>query len=334
MIEQIDFLIYRLRYLLVGALVASASFFVFWFLIASIAAAVQDKTRPAVNTTAMAASDSPNAITSGAGAAAYGFGQSMSLIGRASSSGLQSVATTTARDSSYIARSTVDGVTFVACGVGDGVVSATNAVGNGFAFVFHIPGNVFGLVANAHVVSAVIRPADHQPDYNPVPVIDPNSPALLAAKQALPATQGTGQGQAAQPTPPPSAQVAWPIHGAITTLFGVPELPYQAIHTGLDISDGKRPGITPVKAYRQGQVIQTMHTGGLGNHVVVDHGNGVTSVYGHLNSISVQVGQAVDISTILGYEGTTGVSTGPHLHFEIRVNGQAADPHLFISGQP
>ena len=68
--------------------------------------------------------------------------------------------------------------------------------------------------------------------------------------------------------------------------------------------------------------------------MIVDHGNGVTSVYGHLARISVSVGQEVDSSSVLGYEGTTGVSTGVHLHFEIRVNGQAANPHQFISGQP
>jgi murein DD-endopeptidase MepM/ murein hydrolase activator NlpD len=72
----------------------------------------------------------------------------------------------------------------------------------------------------------------------------------------------------------------------------------------------------------------------LGNHVIVDHGNGVTSVYAHLHSISVQVGQDVTLDTTLGLEGSTGASTGTHLHFEIRVNGQAANPQQFISGQP
>jgi murein DD-endopeptidase MepM/ murein hydrolase activator NlpD len=83
-------------------------------------------------------------------------------------------------------------------------------------------------------------------------------------------------------------------------------------------------------------VTEVVHEGRLhlGNHVVVDHGNGVTSVYGHLDSTAVAIGQQVDLNTILGYEGTTGVSTGVHLHFEIRVQGQAADPRQFISGSP
>jgi len=89
-----------------------------------------------------------------------------------------------------------------------------------------------------------------------------------------------------------------------------------------------------VKAFRSGKVIGAETTGGLGNHVIVDHGNGVTSVYGHLAKITVSVGQNVDTTTVLGIEGSTGVSTGPHVHFEIRVNGQATNPHQFISGQP
>jgi murein DD-endopeptidase MepM/ murein hydrolase activator NlpD len=68
--------------------------------------------------------------------------------------------------------------------------------------------------------------------------------------------------------------------------------------------------------------------------VIIDHGKGVTSVYAHLASISVKEGKKVGMDTVLGYEGTTGLSTGVHLHFEIRVNGQAADPRQFISGHP
>jgi murein DD-endopeptidase MepM/ murein hydrolase activator NlpD len=68
--------------------------------------------------------------------------------------------------------------------------------------------------------------------------------------------------------------------------------------------------------------------------VIVDHGNGVTSVYAHMDSIAVKTGQEVGLDTVLGIEGTTGVSTGPHLHLEIRVNGQAANPRQFIDGNP
>jgi murein DD-endopeptidase MepM/ murein hydrolase activator NlpD len=202
-------------------------------------------------------------------------------------------------------------------------------IGSAALFTIRIPVRTVGLVTHASGMNNVLQPADHAP----VPIIDPHSPALLAAQKALPAA----------PAPAPASQAAapsavitpqWPIHGVITTLFGVPELPYQAIHTGLDISDGKAPGTTPILPFRPGTVTDVIHGGGLGNHVVVDHGSGVTSVYGHLNSTSVQVGQVVNESTVLGFEGTTGVSTGTHLHFEIRVNGQAVDPQKFISGHP
>jgi murein DD-endopeptidase MepM/ murein hydrolase activator NlpD len=165
-----------------------------------------------------------------------------------------------------------------------------------------------------------------------VPIIDPNSPELLAALTALPPAKTKDAKQAATRD---NSDPVWPIHGAITTNFGVPHWPYQATHTGLDISDGQASGVTPVKPFRPGRVVDVVASGsGLGNHVVVDHGQGVTSVYAHLASISVKVGQKVAQGTTLGLEGSTGASTGTHLHFEIRVHGRAADPHRFINGQP
>lgn len=173
------------------------------------------------------------------------------------------------------------------------------------------------------VFNAVIKP----PVRTSAQVITPlggdieNLPALPAA---IPA-----------PLPKPDAAAIWPIHGAITTEFGVPHWPYQPTHTGLDISDGKRSGITPILAYRPGRVVQVLHSsGGLGNNVIVDHGNGLTSVYGHMSSTAVQVGQPVDQTSVLGYEGSTGVSTGTHLHFEVRVNGQPVNPRQYVSGLP
>jgi hypothetical protein len=211
-------------------------------------------------------------------------------------------------------------------GIGHGFAFVGIGVARSFAFVFGLPIHVMSSVANSAPVGAVIRPADH----DPVQVIDPSSPELAKARIALatpaPATPS-------QPVPVQPVAI-WPIHGEITTQFGEPEPPYQPIHTGIDISDGKPSGVTPIKAFRKGKVIDVERGGGLGNHVVIDHGSGVTSVYGHLYSIAVAVGQEVDTTTTIGTEGTTGVSTGPHLHFEIRVNGQATDPHQFIAGQP
>jgi len=200
-----------------------------------------------------------------------------------------------------------------------------NTVANSVVFVVRIPMNMYGFISGNRVANALISPAQAQ-EHNDVPIIDPNDPALLAAQKALPAMD-----PAQQPVTTESPVIAWPLHGAITTYFGEKGPHYHPTHTGLDISDGKH---SPITAYRAGTVIAAGRDGGLGNRVIVDHGNGVTSVYGHMSVIYAQVGQKVDTTSTLGLEGTTGVSTGNHLHFEIRINGQAADPLLFISGRP
>ncbi len=193
--------------------------------------------------------------------------------------------------------------------------------------MFSVPGAIFGVVTNSSAVGAVIRPSDHEQS---VPIIDPNSPELLAALSSMPPKNDAYPANQQSNLGP-----VWPIHGEVTTEFGVPHWPYQPTHTGLDISDGKPAGVTPVKPFRPGTVIEAVHSNsGFGNHVIIDHGNGVTSLYGHLDSFTVKVGQQVSLATVIGFEGTTGLSTGVHLHFEIRVNGQAANPHQFVSGQP
>jgi murein DD-endopeptidase MepM/ murein hydrolase activator NlpD len=212
----------------------------------------------------------------------------------------------------------------VAVVIGHVFMALISGIAHTIVFIVQIPINVYEAVSNTKVVNAVITPADHM-HADDVPIIDPNDPALAAAKKALPAVSSTSQA-------PQEAQ--WPIHGAITTYFGEKGPHYHPTHTGIDISDGQRSGVTPVRPFRSGKVIVAERSGGLGNHVIIDHGSGITSVYGHMYSIAVKVGQDVDTTTELGREGTTGVSTGPHVHFEIRVNGQATDPRGFIAGTP
>ena len=69
---------------------------------------------------------------------------------------------------------------------------------------------------------------------------------------------------------------------------------------------------------------------GYGNYVIVEHGNGIETLYGHLSSIDVAPGDKVAVGQVLGREGSSGFSTGPHLHFELRVNGQPTDPMLYL----
>jgi murein DD-endopeptidase MepM/ murein hydrolase activator NlpD len=95
------------------------------------------------------------------------------------------------------------------------------------------------------------------------------------------------------------------------------------MHEGIDIAVGSG---TPVVAAAAGTVIQAGWLGGYGNLVVVDHGNGLATAYAHNSSLAVGVGQAVGQGEVLAYSGSTGNSSGPHVHFEVRVNGAAADP--------
>ncbi len=95
------------------------------------------------------------------------------------------------------------------------------------------------------------------------------------------------------------------------------------MHEGIDLGAGFG---TPIRAAAAGTIINAGWLGGYGNLVVIDHGGGISTAYGHQSSIAVGNGQSVSQGQVIGYVGSTGHSTGPHLHFEVRVNGAAADP--------
>jgi murein DD-endopeptidase MepM/ murein hydrolase activator NlpD len=123
-----------------------------------------------------------------------------------------------------------------------------------------------------------------------------------------------------------------PVPGEIdmTSTFGVrmdPFLNRPAMHTGLDFR-----GMTgePIRATAAGKVTQAGWSGGYGKLVEVDHGNGLATRYGHLSEINVTVGQTIRIGQTIGLLGTTGRSTGPHLHYETRIDGEAVDPQKFL----
>jgi murein DD-endopeptidase MepM/ murein hydrolase activator NlpD len=112
----------------------------------------------------------------------------------------------------------------------------------------------------------------------------------------------------------------WPVNAPITSPFG---WRWGRMHEGIDL--GAAYG-TPIAAAASGVVIYAGWEGGYGNLVVIDHGGGLATAYGHQSRIAVSVGQSVTQGETIGYVGSTGHSTGPHLHFEVRVNGQAVDP--------
>lgn len=120
----------------------------------------------------------------------------------------------------------------------------------------------------------------------------------------------------------------WPTTGVITLEFGESHLPYQPLHTGIDIA-GKRGD--PIAAFMKGKVIYAGEISwGYGKHVIIDNGNNVTSLYAHLNKIYVEKGDEVNQGQIIGLEGSTGWSTGPHLHFQTDVFGIPVNPRTFL----
>jgi murein DD-endopeptidase MepM/ murein hydrolase activator NlpD len=150
--------------------------------------------------------------------------------------------------------------------------------------------------------------------------------ALAAQSAALAATirdaqegaGSTGTGQAA------AAGLIWPCDGVVVSGFG---MRWGRMHEGIDI--GCAYG-APNRAAAAGTVIYSGWLGGYGNLVVVDHGNGLSTAYAHASSVLVGVGQSVSQGETVSLVGSTGNSSGPHLHFEVRVNGQAVDPLLYL----
>jgi len=125
----------------------------------------------------------------------------------------------------------------------------------------------------------------------------------------------------------------WPTHGWLTGTFGGRSDPFTGepgYHTGIDISTDKG---SPVFATGDGTVESAAYTGDYGNFIVVKHGFGLTTRYGHLSAFAVKPGQQVKRGELLGYVGSTGRSTGAHLHYEILANGQLMNP-LQLLTQP
>ncbi|SCM79422.1 Peptidase M23 [uncultured Sporomusa sp.] len=122
----------------------------------------------------------------------------------------------------------------------------------------------------------------------------------------------------------------WPVSGEVTSGFGWRNSPLDSgseLHAGIDIANSMD---TPVVATADGTVVRSEWAGGYGNLVQIDHGNGITTIYGHNSRIIASSGQHVKKGQVIAYVGSTGKSTGPHVHYEIRVNGTAVDPIGFM----
>lgn len=157
--------------------------------------------------------------------------------------------------------------------------------------------------------------------------------AARQAAQAAAASGGSSGGDDDDSSYQPvsgSGQMIWPVNGVITSPFGYRTHPIfgrQILHSGIDI--GVDEG-TPVHAADGGVVVEAGWISGYGYCVIIDHGNGTSSLYGHNSSLAVSSGQAVSQGQVIAYAGSTGNSTGPHVHFEVRVGGEPVDPSAYL----
>ncbi len=122
----------------------------------------------------------------------------------------------------------------------------------------------------------------------------------------------------------------WPVRGAVNSEFGMRQSPWTKapeFHAGLDISANRG---TAVHAPAAGTVVFAGTQPEYGTAVIVDHGQEIKSLYGHLSQVAVQPGQKVERGALLAYSGNTGRSSGPHLHYEILVKGRAVNPRAYL----
>jgi murein DD-endopeptidase MepM/ murein hydrolase activator NlpD len=128
-----------------------------------------------------------------------------------------------------------------------------------------------------------------------------------------------------------STPSVWPVRGWVTSPFGKRISPFTGIptfHEGLDIA--AQTGM-PVVAPADGVVIKAGFGPGYGNMVEISHGYGIKTVFGHNSRLNVKVGQQVKRGDVISYVGDTGSSTGPHLHYEVRLNGLPVNPKKYLN---
>jgi murein DD-endopeptidase MepM/ murein hydrolase activator NlpD len=161
------------------------------------------------------------------------------------------------------------------------------------------------------------RISDLQSESASLAAADAGVKALLAPSQSF---------QDAAPVASSSSSgMIWPVRGIVTSEFGSR---WGSFHPGIDIA---APEGTPIAAAKSGVVVFAgWNDGGYGNFVVLDNGGGVGTAYAHQSRIAVSEGQHVSQGQTLGYVGTTGNSTGDHLHFEVRINGQVQNPRSYL----
>jgi murein DD-endopeptidase MepM/ murein hydrolase activator NlpD len=168
--------------------------------------------------------------------------------------------------------------------------------------IAEVTSEVAALSREEATLSALIRARQLPPEAADAPAAASNAPAAKVG--------GSG--------------VAWPAQGTVTSGFGYR---WGALHAGIDIANNQG---TPVRAAKAGTVILAGWNGGYGNCIVIDHGGGFSTLYGHNVRLRVSEGQRVSQGDLIADMGSTGNSTGPHSHFETRVNGNPQDPMRYL----
>lgn len=183
-------------------------------------------------------------------------------------------------------------------------------IGITFAVLFILPIVAVVVIANAGIAEVASALAAVNPITHRVEVKDANGKVIAELE----------------------ASTVWPVKGYISEEFGVPHMPWQPYHTGIDIANPYGKIGDTVTPFMAGTVIKTLElNSGFGKHVIVDHDNGITSIYGHLSEITTREGAIVKPGDVIGLEGSTGASTGPHVHFEIRLFSIPVNPHTFMA---
>jgi murein DD-endopeptidase MepM/ murein hydrolase activator NlpD len=166
------------------------------------------------------------------------------------------------------------------------------------------------------------------------PVLDVQSTAEEAAESESDEVQNQVRSIQSKSSPE-FLPTMWAHLGKINNEFGFRRNPFGGrnyeFHPGMDI-DGEKGD--QVIAPANGTVIKAGWTGGYGNMIEIDHGNGLTTRYGHLSKIEIQVGDTIERGELIGLIGSTGRSTGPHLHYELRLNDKSINPRFLLPQEP
>lgn len=184
-----------------------------------------------------------------------------------------------------------------------------------FILVLLLPVIAVILLANAGIDIVSDRLATQNTQNNTVEIHDPATGKVIQVVQTT---------------------AVWPVSGVVTLEFGAIDLPYQPLHTGIDIANPRSQVGDPVTAFMPGIVTYAGEISwGYGKHIVIDNGNNISSVYAHLDKIFVFKGEEIKTTDkVIGLEGDTGWATGPHVHFEARVFGIPVNPRTFLTGNP